>query len=67
VVLFILYKKQIIFKNNSPVKVTDLSMSEIHGLNQKNSELKESYRGDKFEESVDKASLMPKTTSIIIN
>ncbi len=66
-VLFILYKKQIIFKNNSPVKVTDLSMSEIHGLNQKNSELKESYRGDKFEESVDKASLMPKTTSIIIN
>ena len=51
-VLFILYKKQIIFKNNGPAKVTDLSMSEIQGLNQKNSELKESYRGDKFGESV---------------
>ena len=51
-ILFILYKKQLICANSGAFKVTDMSVIEINGIKQKNSDLKEIYRGDHLGESV---------------
>ncbi len=64
VVLFILYKKQLICAKNRSEKVMDLSMNEINGIKQKDSELKETYRGDNLGESVIEIGLMPKDSEL---